>query len=194
MRILSFPRPSPPVISHPSPPCWAASPGPGPWKGASARAQFSVTAQKTPGARPRQYVPTHRILDGPHAVVRADEADRQLEPIVGQPPIDPRVDVADVDAEGVLQPLDLLLADLVAGQRVAPRRFEQDLLDPAAVVAIFDRQVDLVPQVREVAGVIVDRLVEDLVVGDGDDPPGELAAPDPHRWSIGLLLGRLAHL
>src|SRR3954452_18261457 len=43
------------------------------------------------------------------------------------------------------------------------------------------------------SGVIVHRLVEHLVVGDGDDAPGELAAADPHRRRVALLLRRLAH-
>jgi len=45
----------------------------------------------------------------------------------------------------------------------------------------------------EVRGVIVDRLLEDIVVGDGDDTAGVLPRSHPHGRRIPLLRRRLAH-
>jgi hypothetical protein len=51
-------------------------------------------------------------------VVWREESNGQLQPIVGEPPVNARLDVADIDSKAVLEPVEFLRADPAASQRV----------------------------------------------------------------------------
>lgn len=136
----------------------------------------------------------HGVLNRADAVVEREEADGQLQPVVGEPPVDRRPDVRAAQEEAALQFRQRRLGEGPGVDGVAVGRVEEDLLGAVAVGGVADGDADLLPEVGEVAGVVEDGGVEDLVVGDGDDPAGVLAAGDPHG-RVGVLDGRgLAHL
>ena len=91
-------------------------------------------------------------------MVGREEAQRQLEPILGDAPVDARIDLADLDPEPLLEPLHLLLAEPASVSACFRRGLEQDLLGAPEILVEMHRQPDLVPDVREFVRVIVDRL------------------------------------
>ena len=116
----------------------------------------------------------------PDAVDLGHEPDGQLEPIVGQSVVDPRLEAGRGDAVEPIQIPEVLLADDVAVDHgVSPGDFQHELLGAVAIGRVGDRHGHLFPEERQGARVVVDRLLEDLRVGDADDPSGELPAADP---------------
>jgi hypothetical protein len=127
-------------------------------------------------------------------VVRHDEADGHLQPVVGQPPVDPRARVLFAQEVTPLQLGYVGLFQVAEADGVLLGRVEQDLLDLARVVAVAHGQHHFLEDEGQVAGVVVDRLVEDDRIRDRHHAAGVLAAPDPDRGGIGLLALGLAHL
>ena len=136
----------------------------------------------------------HAVFDAAYVVVLTEEADGELDPVVGEAHVDARLDVDGFDGEFGFEDLhggfrDVTDLDVLFGGSV-----EQNSFGGGAVAAVGDGQVHLFPDEGEVAGVVVDGLVEDVGVGDGDDAAGVLAGLDPHA-GVGIRGGgRLPHL
>ncbi len=78
-----------------------------------------------------------------------------------------------------LKSRDRVLFEAIARDRMPMRRLEEDLLRARTISVIRDRDVNLVPRIKKVARVVVNRLVENLAVANGDNPAGELPAINP---------------
>ena len=85
-------------------------------------------------------------------------------------------------------------ADVLALERMRARCFLHEALCKLGVDVVLHRHVQLLPDEREVAAVVVDRLVEDRAVGDGDDAPRVLPCLHPHRHRRVVVSGGLTHL
>ena len=99
-------------------------------------------------------------------MVGREETQRKLDPVLGDAPVNARIDLADLHSEPFLEPLHLRFADPGFGECVLAPDIEQDLLGPREILVEMQRQPDLVPDVREVVRVIINGAVEHLVVGD----------------------------
>ncbi len=136
-------------------------------------------------------VSRHGVL-GPANLVRADdEAHRQFHPVVGDAPVDAWLEVDRLHPEGRLQVRLGLDRHGVGIRRMQAGCLDQRTLHIGPVRLVGDRDRHLLPDEREVAAVVVDRLREDLRVRHRHDAASELAAPHPHG-RVGTLDAREA--
>ena len=145
-------------------------------------------------AKLRQDAPEHRVLGVPRTVVGHQEPNGDLDPVVGEPVEAARRDVGHVQAVALPQAHLRVLCDRVGVDGELAHRVEHDALGALVVAVVRDRQHDLVPDVRKIARVVVDGLIEDDAVRHGHDAPRELAAVDPQRRRVRFLAARFAHL
>lgn len=139
-------------------------------------------------------VAAHGIFEGANVVFAAEKANGELDPVVGEAIVDAGLDAGGLDEEAVPEDGEGGLGHFGDLDSVFGGGIEENLFGRAAVVLIGDGQMHLLPDVGEVAGVVIDGLFEDFGVGDGDDAAGVLAAFDPHAGVVGLNAGRFAHL
>ena len=71
---------------------------------------------------------------------------------------------------------------------------KQNLLGPPPIARVADRSRHFFPNEGKFSAVVVDRLVEEFVVGHHDEPARVLSTANPDRRVGGLHRGWLSHL
>ena len=118
----------------------------------------------------------------------------QLQPIVGQSIVDPWLQFVRGDSEQTFHLFPLRVGQCRSQNAVPPCDLQDALLSPYAVGGVSDRQAHLLPEVRKVASVVVDRFLEYLVIGHGHHAASVLPAANPRRSIRIRVRRRLANL